>query len=203
MYPPLWGKYYWQCMHIMAYTFADQPSSPAKERMLATLVGILSMLPCPACSIHAFIYMQQHPPNAENRTELMRWVCDFHNIVNTRLNKTTFTYEESEKQIRQWCETAAAAAVVALPPAASVAPPHVAPTLSPTNIPQHVQTKYLRTHRYVVQTVTISLVLAMIVSFAILIKSSSSSSSSSSSLASSVKRPAVTADTPRHKDRLV
>lgn len=91
MYPPLWGKYYWNVLHLIAYTY-----DPADhEKILMLISNLISTLPCRYCSHHALIYVYHHPMDLSSREALIIWMNNFHNEVNRRTNKAEFTLEES------------------------------------------------------------------------------------------------------------
>jgi len=91
MYPPLWGKYYWNVLHLIAYTY--DPNE--KDKILVLIGNLISTLPCRYCSYHAIIYVYQNPIDLSSRETLMAWMNNFHNEVNRRTNKPVFTYEEN------------------------------------------------------------------------------------------------------------
>lgn len=99
MYPPSWGSDLWKCLHIIAYTYPENPPLIRQDSMNELLSGVSMNLPCPGCSIHAVEYITSNPPNVKSREGLKKWMCDFHNSVNVRLGKRSLTYEESDTLI--------------------------------------------------------------------------------------------------------
>ena len=73
------GRSTWYLLHEIA-KHADELEDPALRLLLRTL-GVL--YPCPICRQHINEYIENH------RVEVSeKWMCDFHNSVNERLNKT-------------------------------------------------------------------------------------------------------------------
>lgn len=73
------GQSTWYLLHEIV-KHADPSYDPALSLLLKTL-GVL--YPCSHCRAHINEYLETH------RVELTeKWMCDFHNSVNERLNKT-------------------------------------------------------------------------------------------------------------------
>lgn len=109
MYPPVWGPTVWGTIHLMAYTYPDEPTEERQKSMSDFLVNMCTNLPCIGCGIHCRNYVATNPPLVDNKTNLKRWAYDFHNAVNVRTNKQCLTYEEAEEalskkyfQYEQW-----------------------------------------------------------------------------------------------------
>lgn len=73
------GKSTWYLLHEIV-KHADPEYDPAFMLLMKTL-GVL--YPCPHCREHIKEYLESR------RVEMTeKWVCEFHNAVNVRLNKT-------------------------------------------------------------------------------------------------------------------
>lgn len=73
------GRSTWYLLHEIV-KHATTMEDPALRLFLRTL-GVL--YPCPICREHINEYIENH------RVEVSeKWMCDFHNSVNERLNKT-------------------------------------------------------------------------------------------------------------------
>ena len=97
MYPPIWGPYVWVTLHLFAYSYPDKPSDERKQQMNDFLLNLSVNLPCPGCGHHCAEYVATNPPKTNNRSELVKWVRDFHNAVNRRTGKRELSYAESER----------------------------------------------------------------------------------------------------------
>ena len=112
MYPPVWGPTIWGTIHLMAYTYPDEPSAERKLSMSNFLQNLCINLPCLGCGIHCREYVTNNPPVVDSKTTLKKWAYDFHNAVNVRINKRILTHEEAEEaiskkyfQYEQWKDT--------------------------------------------------------------------------------------------------
>lgn len=99
--PEVWGPSFWFSLHNGALKYPINPSPIWKERMKHFIIGIPVMLPCEKCSHHASSYIESQYKNLDdivkNKDNLFTFFCNFHNIVNERLNKPQITIEEAYK----------------------------------------------------------------------------------------------------------
>lgn len=99
--PEVWGPGFWFSLHNGALQYPDLPAPLWKERMKNFIVGIPVMLPCEKCSQHASAYIESQYQNLDeivkNKQNLFNFFCNFHNIVNERLNKPTMSITEAYK----------------------------------------------------------------------------------------------------------
>jgi len=73
------GQSTWYLLHEIV-KHADESYDPALKLLLRTL-GVL--YPCPHCRKHINEYLDTHIVKVSEE-----WMCEFHNSVNERLNKT-------------------------------------------------------------------------------------------------------------------
>lgn len=97
--PEVWGPGFWFSLHNGALKYPDEPSPLWKERMKNFIIGIPVMLPCEKCSLHASAYIESQYPKLDeivkNKDNLFTFFCNFHNIVNERLNKPTMSVKNA------------------------------------------------------------------------------------------------------------
>ena len=95
----VWGPGFWFSLHNGALKYPDAPAPLWKERMKNFILGIPVMLPCEKCSLHASAYIESQYPNldeiVQNKDSLFTFFCNFHNIVNERLNKPTMSVKDA------------------------------------------------------------------------------------------------------------
>ncbi len=103
MLPAVWGSLLWDSMLLCAMSFPDVPNENQKNAMTNMLVNLMKVLGCGNCAIHAIEYVTKNPPNINSRNELIAWNVGFHNVVNQRLKKPTFTVEEAVASITSRC----------------------------------------------------------------------------------------------------
>ena len=99
--PDVWGPGFWFSLHNGALKYPDAPAPLWKERMKNFIIGIPVMLPCEKCSYHASAYIESQYENLDeivkNKQNLFTFFCNFHNIVNERLNKPTMSITDAYK----------------------------------------------------------------------------------------------------------
>lgn len=88
-------------LHLMAYSYPEQPTEERQQKMLDYISGMCSNLPCPGCQFHCKDYIDEHPPAVQSREMLTKYFIDFHNAVNKRTGKRELSYEEAEAELRQ------------------------------------------------------------------------------------------------------
>jgi len=85
--PSKWGPHFWMTLHIACLGCQD-------AKVLADFVeGYKEIIPCLSCREHFEQVLVENPvPEADN---LFKWSVDVHNIVNKRLGKPEFSYEDA------------------------------------------------------------------------------------------------------------
>jgi hypothetical protein len=89
-----WGNACWYLFHALA-----EKLSPDQENEIPALFNeiknICSNLPCPDCSKHALSMLAAIRPNSiKTKDDLIYFLLEFHNSVNSRLKKPIFSREE-------------------------------------------------------------------------------------------------------------
>ena len=99
--PEVWGPGFWFSLHNGALKYPDEPAPLWKDRMKSFIIGIPVMLPCEKCAFHAAAYIESQYPNLDeivkNKNTIFNFFCNFHNIVNEKLNKPTISVEDAYK----------------------------------------------------------------------------------------------------------
>lgn len=96
--PKVWGPFFWKTLHISAVHYPLQASPLVKERMKGRILAIPYEIPCSTCRPHASAFIESKKDELDKivsgRHELGKFYTDFHNKVNERYNKPTWTYEQ-------------------------------------------------------------------------------------------------------------
>lgn len=100
MPPDVWGPIFWHAMHIVSLAYPVQPTEADKAGAKAFFESLVSVLPCPICREHYAAKIKESPIALESKGELIYWVWDIHNQVNTLLNKPTITIEQFMDHMR-------------------------------------------------------------------------------------------------------
>ena len=93
-----WGPQMWNIMHIFSYNFDKNPNTMQKNNAFNFYSSICLLLPCDYCKNHCYSYIQNNPPQVDNKNDLINWVLSFHNSANRRLHKDTWSRKQLDKK---------------------------------------------------------------------------------------------------------
>jgi len=99
--PNYWGPGLWMTLHTMTFDYPENPTEEEKNNYRDFFHSLKYVLPCGVCRQHyAKAIEQTYPidPALKNRDTLTRWLVDFHNTVNKRLNKPIVSYESVKEK---------------------------------------------------------------------------------------------------------
>ena len=91
----IWGPCTWYLFHSLAEKIKEESFNSIKIELINIIRQLCGNLPCPECAAHASGYMRRLnivKITCKNDLKMMLW--SFHNEVNSRLRKKTFTIEE-------------------------------------------------------------------------------------------------------------
>ncbi len=100
MPPDVWGPIFWNAMHIVSLAYPAQPTEADKAGARAFFESLATVIPCPVCREHYSEKIKASPIAVESKGELIYWVWDIHNQVNTMLNKPTVSIEAFLERMR-------------------------------------------------------------------------------------------------------
>lgn len=86
--PPFAGAHLWAAWHRRALSWPGGDDTAWVNR------EVLLRLPCGECSRHAKAYLADHPPYF-TAADYFAWTVAFHNAVNARLGRPTWTVAEA------------------------------------------------------------------------------------------------------------
>ena len=93
-----WGPRLWTILHTFSYNYSIIPTEEEALNATNFFNSICLLLPCDYCKNHCREFIQTYPPRTENRNNLINWVLLFHNNVNRRLYKQTWTREQLDSK---------------------------------------------------------------------------------------------------------
>jgi len=97
-----WGNISWILMHSLAQHISENNFANSKQILIKIIFDICNNLPCPDCREDANKLLKTSNINKiTNKKQLISFLCEFHNIVNKKLNKPIKKIEEIEKQYRR------------------------------------------------------------------------------------------------------
>ena len=88
------GKSTWNLLHSIGTK--NFQSYIEKESIIDMISSLSIIYPCDKCVNHFQAYLLNNPPRLENESSFAIWLCQFHNAVNTRLNKPIYNCLEQE-----------------------------------------------------------------------------------------------------------
>ena len=102
--PDTWGPVIWHALHYITLGYPDNPSNNNKEKYKQFFTLLSDVLPCSICANHFKENLLNLPLDEnvlENKESLIKWLIDFHNIVNEKNNKPIIIYEEARYLIEK------------------------------------------------------------------------------------------------------
>lgn len=95
----IWGPSAWTFLHAISFAFPDEPSEEHKEAALNLFSSLQLLLPCGDCCSHYCSTFQRKElsQHLESKDTFSRWLVNFHNMVNKRLRKPDFSYEQAKQ----------------------------------------------------------------------------------------------------------
>ena len=92
-----WGNATWYLFHTLAYKLKEEHSDEVPA-LLTHFVGICRNLPCPSCASHATTTLAvANTSLVKDRDTLIRFLFEFHNMVNARANKDKFNMNQHDE----------------------------------------------------------------------------------------------------------
>lgn len=97
----VWGNNIWYLFHSIAHKIKESEFSNVKNDLSYLLNTISSNLPCPECSADAVSVLNKvNFNNISSKEEFKKFVFNFHNHVNKKLNKPLFEYEKLDEKYK-------------------------------------------------------------------------------------------------------
>ena len=88
MNPKIWGPPAWKYLESVVEAYPTNPDQIEKNIMLSVMVHMSKSIPCYSCQYHFQEYLEKYPVATQSKETMAKWLNDFHNSVNKRLNKT-------------------------------------------------------------------------------------------------------------------
>ena len=102
--PDTWGPVVWHALHYITLGYPDNPTDNNKQKYKQFFTLLSEVLPCSICSNHFSENLLKMPINDQvlaNKESLIKWLIDFHNIVNEMNNKPIIQYVEARQLIEK------------------------------------------------------------------------------------------------------
>lgn len=91
----VWGNATWYLFHTLAHKLKDEYKTEVPI-LYDFILQICHNLPCPSCKEHAKLYLKNVNKSyvTSSKEHLINFLLKFHNDVNIRLKKSTFSKEQ-------------------------------------------------------------------------------------------------------------
>ena len=102
IYPDTWGPHVWQALHYITLGYPEKPTEDQKIKYKAFFILLKDTLPCVVCANHYAENLQKMPlsdNHLADKESLIKWLIDFHNVVNEMKDKPIIKYIDARKMI--------------------------------------------------------------------------------------------------------
>jgi hypothetical protein len=95
----VWGPGVWNLLHTLAATIDENAFNVIFPQLFVFIKRICVFLPCPDCAKHATQFLSRLTPQQHlfTKEKFINTFYLFHNIVNTKKNKSLYNYANMEK----------------------------------------------------------------------------------------------------------
>ncbi len=102
--PDTWGPVIWHALHYITLGYPTQPTDDNKQKYKEFFTLLSDVIPCSICANHYSENLVKMPLDdkvLENKESLIKWLIDFHNVVNEKNKKPIIKYEVARKMIEE------------------------------------------------------------------------------------------------------
>ncbi len=91
----IWGPNLWFSLHTMTFVYPLKPSDNDKINYKTFFESLKFTIPCSICRKNYVRHWKEYPidKHLNSRKELVYWLIDLHNIVNTETGKKILSYD--------------------------------------------------------------------------------------------------------------
>ena len=91
----MWGNTIWFLFHSILYKINQDDFLKVKKDIIFVIINVCNNLPCPECREDASNVLKKiNLDNINDKNELEKFIFNFHNHVNKKLNKKEFKFED-------------------------------------------------------------------------------------------------------------
>jgi hypothetical protein len=95
----IWGSSVWNLFHTIAYKIKEDKFEFHKSNLIYILENICNTLPCPDCSRDASSMLKKVDfSKINNKEDFKLLIFNFHNAINSKLNKPLFDFNELDNK---------------------------------------------------------------------------------------------------------
>jgi hypothetical protein len=91
----IWGPHAWFTLHTISFTYPIEPKPIERDQYKAFFHSFQHVLPCSVCKKNYIRHLKEYPieEHLGSRKDLVYWVIDLHNMVNSETGKKVISYE--------------------------------------------------------------------------------------------------------------
>ena len=95
----IWGSSVWNLFHTIAYKIKEDKFEFHKSNLIYIQENICNTLPCPDCSRDASTMLKKVDfSKINNKEDFKLLIFNFHNAINSKLNKPLFDFNELDNK---------------------------------------------------------------------------------------------------------
>ena len=91
------GRSTWTILHSFA-RHLDNSNEKDLRRFAEWVPQTIAFYPCCDCRTHSLLWIRDNPCPSTSKEEICQWLCQLHNMVNTRLKKQTYNCNFCDKR---------------------------------------------------------------------------------------------------------
>lgn len=95
------GRSTWYLLHTIAKYYPENPTAKEKQAVRSLISALGVLYPCPSCSTGIDLFSRSRVLNPSSQKALSISFCEFHNLVNMKLNKPVINCYSAEKEFVQ------------------------------------------------------------------------------------------------------
>lgn len=96
----IWGPHLWFSLHTISFTYPLKPKDSDKANYKSFFTELQHVIPCSICKKNYIRHLKEFPvhEHLNSRKDIVYWVIDLHNMVNSETGKRVLTYNEALKR---------------------------------------------------------------------------------------------------------
>lgn len=91
----IWGPHAWFTLHTISFTYPIEPKPIERNQYKAFFQSFQHVIPCSVCKKNYERHLKEYPieEHLGSRKDLVYWVINLHNMVNSETGKKVVSYE--------------------------------------------------------------------------------------------------------------
>jgi hypothetical protein len=91
----IWGSHLWFSLHTISFAYPIKPTITDQNNYKNFFVSLQYAIPCSVCQRNYKRHLLEHPidKHLNSRKDLVYWLIDIHNMVNSEIGKKFMSYD--------------------------------------------------------------------------------------------------------------